>query len=83
MPHDELEIADSRDVLKVPTHHSAMTQSDLLKEILTHRQALLKARALNTIGEVSDPNEIAKITAEISNPETLQMILKLKELNLH
>ena len=37
MPHDELEIADSRDVLKVPTHHSAMTQSDLLKEILTHR----------------------------------------------
>ena len=43
-------------VLRVPPSHHQMTQSELLKEILTHRQALLKARALNTIGQVSDPS---------------------------
>jgi hypothetical protein len=37
LPNEQLEIADSREILKVPTHHSNLTQAELLKEILTHR----------------------------------------------
>ena len=42
---DALELAAPKHKLEVPGHHAALSQNQLLQEILSHRKALIQARA--------------------------------------
>ena len=45
-----MELAEPKHRLDVPGHHQAMSQNELLQEILSHRKALIQARAMAVDG---------------------------------
>ena len=47
---DAVELAAPKHNLEVPGHHQALSQNQLLQEILSHRKALIQARAMAVDG---------------------------------
>lgn len=47
---DTVELAEPKQRLEVPGHHQALSQNQLLQEILSHRKALIQARAMAVDG---------------------------------